>query len=84
MARFLQTTTLIVLVVSAVTSVFGSPLVENGLVARQDVQNIVYVTDANKFWWVDCVFSPGVLRPDCLTVLLKYDHAEGPTYQHRR
>ena len=50
MFRFLQATTLIVFATSAATSVFGSPVVENGLVARQDVQNIVYITDANTFW----------------------------------
>lgn len=50
MSRFLQVTTLVVLVASAVTSVFGSPAVENSLVAREDVQNIVYITDANTFW----------------------------------
>jgi hypothetical protein len=58
MARSLQATTLIVLVASAVTSVFGSPLVESGLEARQDAQNIVYVTDSNRFWRVDPILSP--------------------------
>jgi len=32
------------------TSVIGSPFVERDLVARQDVENIVYVTDAQTFW----------------------------------
>lgn len=50
MTRFLQATILAALVASAMTSVFGSVLVERNLEAREDVQNIVYVTDANKFW----------------------------------
>jgi len=50
MTRFLQATTLIVLVASAVTSAFGSALVEKDLVARQDVQNIVYIKDTETFW----------------------------------
>ncbi|KAF9650692.1 hypothetical protein BDM02DRAFT_1293579 [Thelephora ganbajun] len=54
MTRFLKATTLVVLTASAVTSVFGSPLGENSLVARQDPQNIVYVTDADRF----CMIMP--------------------------
>jgi len=50
MTRFLQTAVLIAFVGSAVTPVFGSPFVERGLVAREDVENIVYVTDSEKFW----------------------------------
>ena len=52
MTRFLQATVLIAFVTTAVTPVFGSPFVEGGLEAREDVENIVYVTDAEKFWWV--------------------------------
>lgn len=50
MTRFLQATVLIAFVASAVTPAFGSPFVERGLAAREDVENIVYVTDADKFW----------------------------------
>ena len=50
MTRFLQATVLIAFVASAVTPVFGSPFVERGLEAREDVENIVYVTDSEKFW----------------------------------
>ena len=50
MTRSLRATVLIAFVASAVTSVLGSALVERDLDAREDVQNIVYVTDANKFW----------------------------------
>ena len=50
MTRFLQATMLVAFVASAVTSVFGSVLVEKDLEVREDVQNIVYVTDSNKFW----------------------------------
>ncbi|KAF9645073.1 hypothetical protein BDM02DRAFT_3101901 [Thelephora ganbajun] len=54
MARFLQATILIVLVASSVTSVFGSPLVENNLVARQVDRNIIYIEDADRF----CMIMP--------------------------
>ena len=50
MTRFLQAAFLVAFVASAVTGVFGSALVERDLAVREDVQNIVYVTDANKFW----------------------------------
>ena len=50
MTRFLQATVLIAFVASAVMPVFGSPFVERGLEVREDVENIVYVTDAEKFW----------------------------------
>ena len=77
----LQAATLIVLVASAVSSVFGSPLVENGLEARQDAQNIVYVTDSNSFWQVD---PPHLTRCGPSDSRMKYDHAAIPAYQHRR
>jgi len=55
MSRFLRAaTTLIVLVTSAATSVFGSPAVGTGLVARQDPQNLVYITSAEVF----CMIMP--------------------------
>ena len=53
MTRFLQTTVLVAFVASTVTSVFGSPFFERGLVARQDVpaiENLVSITDSEKFW----------------------------------
>ena len=50
MLRFLRATILTTLVASVVTSVSGSVLAKKNLEARQDPQNIVYVTDANTFW----------------------------------
>ena len=66
MSRLLQTITLIVLATSAVTPASGSPVVEKNLVARQDVQNIVYVTDANTFWRVERVFCASRWLSDCV------------------
>jgi len=65
MTRFIQATVFVAFVASAVTGVLGSVLVERDLEVREDVQNIVYVTDANKFWWVcSLILSPW---DDCLT-----------------
>ena len=50
MTRFLQAAMFVAFVASAATSVSGSVLVEKDLEVREDVQNIVYVTDSNKFW----------------------------------
>jgi len=50
MTRFLQATVLIAFVVSAVTPVFGFPFVERDLETREDVENIVFITDPEKFW----------------------------------
>ena len=50
MTRFLQAAISIVFAASSATAVFGSVLVKRNLEARQDPQNIVYVTDANTFW----------------------------------
>ena len=50
MFRFLRATILTTLVASAATSISGSVLAKKNLEARQDPQNIVYVTDANTFW----------------------------------
>ena len=49
MTRLFQATVFIALVASAVMSVSGS-VVERSLEAREDPQNIVSITDANKFW----------------------------------
>ena len=50
MSRFLQVATLTVLIAFVATFVLGSPVAKNSLVVRQDVQNIVYIKDANTFW----------------------------------
>lgn len=50
MSRFLQATTLTLFVTSAVISAFGSPVVENGLVARQAPDNVVSIGDTATFW----------------------------------
>lgn len=43
---------MLVLALSALSFAVGSPAGSDVLESRQAVDNIVYVTDANKFWYV--------------------------------